>query len=261
METYTLITGASGGIGYELAKVFAEKKHNLVLVARNIDKLSSLKDSLEKQYKVKAEIIEKDLIPEKAAVELYEEVEKRKLIIEILVNNAGFGDYAGFLDSDWEKQRNMVDLNITALMHMTYIFGNDMKKRGYGRILNLSSVAAFSAGPYMPIYYATKGFVLSFSEAVAEELKGTGVAVTALCPGPTLTGFESAAEMKNSKMFTAFGAARAKDVADCGYQALMKGKAVQYHGLPTRLMNIGSRLFPRQTARKFAKSINGVPEK
>ena len=261
MKTYTLITGASGGIGNELAKEFAKNGHNLILVARRQDKLIRLKDDLKKLYNIDVIIICKDLIPETAAEELYGEVNERNLIVDNLVNNAGFGDYAGFLDSNWKKQKEMIDLNITTLMHMTYLFGKDMRIKGYGRILNLSSVAAFSPGPYMSIYYATKGFVLSFSEALVEELKGTGVTVTALCPGPTSTGFETAAEMKNSKMFSVFGAAKAEAVAVKGYKATMKGKAVCYHGMPTILMNIGSRLSPRRYSRNFAKNVNGIPEK
>lgn len=256
MDSYTLITGASGGIGYELAKVFARKKHNLILVARNEEKLRALREELEKQYSIIVKVISK----ENSAKELFFETCNERMIVDILVNNAGLGDCNCFFDSEWNRQKNMIDLNIISLMEMSYLYGNDMRKRGTGRILNLSSVAAFSAGPYMSIYYASKGFVLSFSEALAEELTGTGVTVTVLCPGPTSTGFEKNAKMKNSKMFTAFKTAKASQVAETGYYAVMKRKTVKYHGVLTILMNIGSRISPRYIARKFAKKINRIPE-
>ena len=258
---YTLVTGATGGIGYEIAKVFARNKHNLILVARNQEKLEKIKIDFEKDYSISVVVISMDLSNIDAAKDLYEKTTAEGYIVDNLVNNAGFGDWAGFLDSDWKRQYEMVQLNITALMQMTYLYGNDMRKFGEGHILNLSSVAAFCAGPNMSIYYATKAYVLSFSEAVAEELRGTGVTVTALCPGPTATGFEKAAEMKNSKMFTFFKPASAEAVARYGYNKMMKGKVVAYYGMPTNIMNIGSRLSPRSITRKFAKAINGIPER
>lgn len=261
MMNYTLITGASSGIGYEFSKVFAKERHNLVLVARSKNKLLQLKSKLEQKYGVSVFILDKDLTSLNAVQEIFDLIQSKEISIDILINNAGFGYHSGFLDSNWYKQKNMIELNIIALMEMTYVFGNEMRIQGYGRILNLSSAAAFSSGPYMSIYYASKGFVLSFSEALAEELKGTGVTVTALCPGPTATGFETAADMKNSKMFTLFKPASASDVAKSGYKALMSGKTVKYHSIPTQLMNIGARLSPRNITRKFAKSINGIPRK
>ena len=191
---------------------------------------------------------------------LYEKTTEEGYMVSNLVNNAGFGDLNGFLDSNWERQYKMLQLNITTLMEMTYLYGNDMRKAGQGHIMNVSSAAAFCAGPNMSIYYATKAYVLSFSEAVAEELKGTGVTVTALCPGPTSTGFEKAAKMKNSKMFTLFKPASAEAVAKYGYKKMVKGKVVAYHGIQTKIISIGSRILPRCVIRKFAKGINGIPE-
>ncbi len=205
---YTLVTGATGGIGYEIAKVFARNKHNLILVARNQGKLEKIKIEFEKDYSISVVVISMDLSNIDAAKDLYEKTTEEGYIVDNLVNNA-----------------------------------------------------AFCAGPNMSIYYATKAYVLSFSEAVAEELKGTGVTVTALCPGPTATGFEKAAEMKNSKMFTFFKPASAEAVARYGYNKMMKGKVVAYYGMPTNIMNIGSRLSPRSITRKFAKAINGIPER
>lgn len=258
---YTLITGASGGIGLELATICAKNKQNLILVARNESKLRAIKTELEQKYLTHVEVLTADLSKVDAAQELYDTTTAAGYTVSALVNNAGYGDHAAFLDSDWQRQYEMVQLNVTAMMQLTHLYGNDMRKSGHGRILNLSSVAAFSAGPYMSIYYATKGFVLSFSLAVAEELKGTGVTVTAICPGPTSTGFESAANMNGSKMFTFFKPQSAKAVAKCAYRAMMKGKPVAYHSPATKLFNVGSRLTTRKTAAGFAEKINTKPER
>lgn len=257
---YSLITGATGGIGYEIAKVFAINKHNLILVARNKEKLEQIKNEFEKIYSIAVVVIPMDLSNIDSGKYLYEKTTEDGYIVDNLVNNAGFGDLNGFLDSDWEKQYKMLQLNITTLMEMTYLYGNDMRKAGQGHIMNVASIAAFCAGPNMSNYYATKAYVLSFSEAIAEELKGTGVTVTALCPGPTSTGFEKAAKMDNSKMFTFFKPATAENVARYGYNKMMKGKVVAYYGVISKIMNIGVRLVPRSITRKLAKAINGIPE-
>lgn len=253
---YTLVTGASGGIGMELAKEFAKNGHDLIIVARTSGKLETLKAELEKVYNIKVEMFVADLSCEEERNRLYLYTQGQGMEVEILVNNAGFGDSNAFLDATWERQKNMVELNILALMHLTHLYGNEMKKRGCGKILNLSSVAAFSAGPYMSIYYASKGFVLSLSEAMYEELKGSGVTVTALCPGPTATGFEKNAGMKNTKMFHVFGVETAEAVAKCGYKGVMKGKAVVYHGKITHGFNIVTRFTTRRFARKLARKLN-----
>ena len=254
---YALITGASGGIGREIAQVFAREGRDLILVARSEGKLRELAQQLQADFGVEARPVACDLSVPDAAADLHERT--AGLVVDDLVNNAGFGDWGGFLDSDWERQEQMVQLNVTALMQMCRLYGRDMRDRGRGHILNLSSVAAFCAGPYMSIYYATKAFVLSFSQALSDELAGTGVTVTALCPGPTSTGFESAARMKDSKMFTALHPAKAREVAQCGYEAMQEGKPVAYHSATTKLMNIGSRLVSRKVARRFAADINGRP--
>ena len=193
---YTLVTGASGGIGMALAKEFAKHGHDLIIVARTAEKLELLKTELEKEYGIHVEAVAADLSKEAERESLFRYTQQKGMEVENLVNNAGFGDSNAFLEAAWVRQKNMVELNILALMHLTHLYGNEMKKKGKGRILNLSSVAAFSAGPYMSIYYASKGFVLSLSEAMFEELKGSGITVTALCPGPTATGFEKNAGMK-----------------------------------------------------------------
>lgn len=253
---YTMITGASGGIGKSFAQEFASHGHNLILVARTEIKLRLLKDELEKAYGVTIEIYPADLSLEEERQKLFDYTTSKHMIVENLINNAGFGDSNAYLDSSWERQKNMVDLNILALMHLSHLYGSEMKKHRAGRILNLSSVAAFSAGPYMSVYYASKAFVLSLSEAMYEELKEYGVTVTAICPGPTATGFEKSAGMKDSKMFVRFGAENSDDVAKRGYKGMMKGKAVVYHGKVTCGFNILTRLTSRKFSRNIARKLN-----
>ena len=221
-----LITGASGGLGLEFAKLLAQKKYDLVVVARSEGKLQKLKEDLEDKDTA-VYVCPVDLSVPDAALKVFDFTQDHDLKIDVLINNAGFGDSGAFAQSDWKKQYEMVQVNITALMQLTHCFLPGMIERKNGKILNLSSVAAFCAGPGMSIYYASKAFVRSFSEAVAEEVKGTGVTVTALCPGPTATGFEAAAAMgKDSRMFKK--AAKAEDVAKAGLRAMRKKKVLCY---------------------------------
>lgn len=256
MGNFCLITGASGGIGKEFAHTFAKKGHDLILVARSIDKLGALCVELKNAYGVKAVPCCADLTSYAEIQRLYDYTKGSDLQVDCLVNNAGFGDMSAFLDADWSRQQALIDLNISAVVRLTYLFGYDMKERGYGRIINLSSVAAFSAGPYMSLYYASKSFVLSFSEALAEEMRGTGVTVTALCPGPTATGFEKNANMGQSVMFSRFKPATTEQVANAGYDAVMRGKLVKYHGFVTYSFNLLTRLLPRSVTRALAKGMN-----
>lgn len=254
---YTLITGASGGIGLEIARECAAHGHSLILTARDGEKLAALRKELNAKYKdIKVEILALDLTRPKQVQALCEHTEARSWVVENLVNNAGFANWGNFLDIDWRGQEDLLRLNIMTLTRLSYYYGNRMSRRGHGRILNLSSVASFSAGPYMSLYYASKGFILSLSEAMAEELKGTGVTVTALCPGPTATGFEEAAGMTRTKMFSFVKSATARSVAKRGYKAMMSGKVMALHGPQARLMNVGARLAPRALARKFAHRVN-----
>ncbi len=254
-----LITGASGGIGKEFALVFAKNGYDLVLVARNEKRLEFLRKKLESDYNICVTVLVQDMTEDNAALILSDKINKSGISVNILVNNAGFGDNNQFLDSNWEKQKHMVRLNILALIQMTYVFGGQMRKRGHGRILNMASAAAFTAGPGMSVYYASKAFVLSFSEAVSEELKGTGVTVTAVCPGPTSTGFEESAGMHGSRMFHAVKPQSAKHVAVDGFRACMSKRPALYHGKITKIGSVGARLLPRSLMRKIAKEINKVP--
>ena len=257
MSQTALITGASSGLGLEFAKIFSREGYDLVIVARQEGALYKLRSQLETEYHNHVEVFACDLSEEDAAYEIFNFTLEKNIQIDVLVNNAGFGDFGNFWTVDSQRQRDLLQVNIVSLVQLTRYFMPGMTERHYGKILNLSSVASFCAGPKMSLYYASKEFVRSFSEAIAEEAKGTGVSVTALCPGPTATGFEKAAEMKNSKMFTFFHPATAKEVAEAGYKAMMQKKVLRYYGISTKLMNIGARIAPRSISRKFAKKING----
>ncbi len=250
-----VVTGASGGLGLEFAKLCAADGYNVVLAARNENKLEEIKAQLEADYKIRAYVCPVDLSAVDAAEDVYRFTEEKNLPVEILINNAGFGDAGAFHERDWKKQYEMVQVNIVALMQLTHLYTPDMIRRKKGRIMNLSSVAAFCAGPYMSIYYASKEFVRSFSEAVAEEVRGTGVTVTAVCPGPTATGFEKAADMGDqSTMFKK--AASASEAAKIGYRAMKRGKTLCYVGSYTKLMGFGTRFVSRKFARKYAVKMN-----
>ena len=241
-----LITGASGGIGYEFAKVLARDCGALVLVARSRDRLLEVKKELEGGFPVSVKIIVKDLSLPDAAEEIYRELEHEKIVVDILINNAGLGWRGGFVDSDWKRQADMIMVNMFALTRLTRLLAPGMVSRETGKILNVASTAAFQPGPLMAVYYASKAYVLSFSEALAFELRGTGVTVTALCPGPTASGFQRVAAMEHIALFNMRRSAPAEDVARYGYDAMMKGKTVAIHGLLNRIMAFSVRFSPRR---------------
>ena len=250
-----LVTGATGGLGEAFAEIYAGRGCTLVLTARSAERLSALREKLEKTYHVPVHVCPADLSKAGAAEEVFRFVQEQGLSVDVLINNAGFGDAGCFAERPWQKQADMVQVNITALMELTHCFLGPMLAKGSGKILNLSSVAAFSAGPEMSVYYASMAFVRSFSEAVAEEVKGSGVTVTALCPGPTRTGFEKAAGMKEGSVM--FRRARsAKEAAAAGVRALDRGDALAYDGAFTKVMSVCARLMPRTVTRKFARRMN-----
>ncbi len=193
-----LITGASSGIGLEFARIFARERHDLVLVARSREKLENLANELSW---VKTTIIEKDLSISGSPQEIYDELLWKSIQVDLLVNNAGFGDFGYFHEWDLSKYQQMIDLNIRTLTDLSYLFGRDMVSRKSGKILNVASTAAFQPGPLMSVYFATKHYVLAFSEGIAEEWKDYGVTVSALCPGPTESGFQKNARATKNKMF------------------------------------------------------------
>jgi short-subunit dehydrogenase len=256
MNKKVLITGASGGIGYEMAKVFAEKSYDLIMVARRREIMDALADEVKKKFGVNAHIMVQDLAHEGSGLKLYQEINKMDLKPDIVINNAGLADYGKFVERGWEKVRDMIMVNIMALTEITRMFAGDMVKRGYGKILNVASTAAFQPGPLMAVYFASKAYVLSFSEAISNELKGTGVTVTALCPGPTQTGFEERAEMHSSRMFRLIKPVKSEKVARYAYSALMTGKVVAIQGLLNKFSAMINRFIPRSIIRFFMRKIS-----
>jgi uncharacterized protein len=252
MSKSTLITGSSNGIGYELAHIHAEKGDDLILVARNKCKLDILKGILQKKHGIKVYTIEKDLSAEGSAREVYDELQTQNITVDCLVNNAGFGDVGLFAESDWNKQERMINLNVTALTHLTRLFLPGMIDRGFGKILNVASTASFQPGPTMSVYFATKAYVLSFSEAVNNEVRKKGVTVTALCPGSTDSGFHATA-LGEGKHVRERKLPSAREVAEYGYKAMMKGKAVAIPGLKNSIMATSVRFIPRSLAVKAAR--------
>ena len=232
-----VVTGASTGIGYELAKVLAREGYQLLLVARGEARLKKVAEELGK-----AEILAVDLGKSGAAVAVHEAV--KGMDVEILVNNAGFGTYGRFLETDVESELEMLQLNMVALTHLTKLFVADLAKRGGGRILNVASTAAFQPGPGMACYFATKAYVLSLSEALAHELKSKGITVTALCPGATRSEFQSRANMHSSRLVKN-GMMEPSVVAEIGYRALMSGKTVVVPGYANRMLARSVGFLPR----------------
>lgn len=250
-----LVTGASSGIGRELARCFAADGSKLILVARKRDTLNSVAEELRRDYKTHAEVLPADLAGPSAPLRIFEHLETAGTKVDVLVNNAGFGAKGPFARLPLDRQLNMVQVNLTALMHLTRLFLPGMVDRHRGGVVNVASTAAFQPGPGMAVYYATKAFVLSFSEAVTEELAGTGVTVTALCPGPTATNFVAAADGKSSRLFDKV-AMSAQSVALTGYQAFRRGRAVVITGLVNRALATSTRFVPRAVVRKIAKRLN-----
>lgn len=258
MTKTVLITGASSGIGLEFAKIFAEKGENVILVARNEEKLIKIRKYLMEKYNNFTCFYVKDLSAPNAAKELFDEITADGRKVDYLINNAGFGDNHKYLHTDFETHEKMVKLNVLALMELCYYFGWVMCNRGNGKILNVASVAAFCGGPYMSVYYATKAFVLSISEALAEEFGEFGVKVTCLCPGPTISNFADAADSGKSNMFRYLKPSTSKEVAEAGYKAMMKGKPLHYHGFNVKAMAFLTRFSPRFINTKFAKFMNNT---
>lgn len=260
MKKTALITGSSGGIGYEFAHIFAKEGYNLVLVARSQDKLVNLKQELE-ALGAEVYIIAKDLSKPIAPQEVFDEVKNADIKIDVLVNNAGLGDFGQFAQSDIAKIDTMIELNINALTKLTRLFLPEMIERKSGKILNVASLGSFQPGPLMAVYYASKAYVLSFSEAISRELKGTGVTVTALCPGPTKTNFQDAANLGMSGLFVNLQVADAKSVAEFGYKKIKKGKVIAVPGFFNKIAAVGVRLLPRRFIRNMVYNIQKQRDK
>jgi len=255
-KTYTLITGASGGIGYELARIAAAENKNLILVARSGDKLNQIAEELRKNSKSVIVPMAIDLSTDAGVKELLSAISTQDLQVDELINNAGFGDFSDFAKASHTKIMEMIQLNISALTQLTHILLQGMLRSGQGRIMNVASTAAFMPGPGMAVYYASKAYVLSFSEALTRELKGTGVTVTALCPGPTDTGFASAAGLGKSLLHRLLPAATAAEVAKVGYKAMTRAKAVVVPGFMNKLSVLTPRFTPRSLVRNLIYSIH-----
>jgi short-subunit dehydrogenase len=250
-----LITGASSGIGLELAKLFAGDGYQLFITARKGDRLDAAANLLRPMTKAGVDSIPEDLTDPAAPTRLANEVRSRGVVPDVLVNNAGFGTHGAFVESDEASQVQMLQVNIVALTHLTRLLLPEMVARGSGQILNVSSTASFQPGPYMAVYYASKAYVTSFSQALGYELRKTGVTVTALCPGPTTTDFQRRAGVENSPLFQN-NTMTAKDVAGLGYQAMEQGKAVAITGSKNRLLALAGKFAPSSFTTRVAGRLN-----
>ena len=247
-----LITGASGGIGLALARQFAAHGHDLVLVARTRDALEAAAGTLEGKYAIRATVIPADLADPDAPSRILDAVRAEGIEIEFLINNAGFGLGGEFMETDVNTELDMIQVNVSALVHLTKLFMQPMIARKSGRIMNVSSTAAFQPGPLMSIYYASKAFVLSFSEALAEELRNTGVSVTCLCPGTTETKFAETAGVTNTGVFARMQSA--DDVGRFGYEAMMRGERVAIPGLRNKIMVQAERFASRKLITRLIRT-------
>lgn len=253
-----LITGASAGIGRELARLFAADGHDLVLVARRLPELEAVCADLQQQYRVKARAVRCDLGSKSELEGLLAEV--RGLELDYLVNNAGFGTVGAFVDLPAEREVAMVELNVTAVVRLTREALPGMVARGRGAILNIGSTAGFQPGPFMATYYATKAFVNSFSEALSYELRGTGVSVTVSCPGPTKTEFGAVSGVDQSRLFQR-GTASAASVALAAYRAMHRGRPLMVHGFMNFFLIQSQRISPRSLVRAITALLNRPPAK
>lgn len=245
---YALITGATSGIGYELAKLFAADGYNLVIVSRHQQQLDEKAQEL-RQNGITVIPIAKNLFDPEEAFALYADLQSQQITIDILVNNAGQGVYGEFEETDIDRELDIINLNISSLVSLTKLFLKDMTAKNSGKILNLASIASKTPGPWQAVYHGTKAFVLSFSEAIREELRDTGITVTALMPGATDTDFFHKADMEDSKAVQDRDAlSDPADVAKDGYEALMSGKDKVISGLKNKIQIAMTNLVPDSTA-------------
>lgn len=256
MTDYILITGASGGIGYSMANLLAEKKYNLILVARNGARLEQLAETLRLAHGITVHVFATDLAVPAHAHELYNHVTTRGLRVTMLVNNAGVGLYGNFLETSLDEEVAMINLNITSLVILSKLFGRDMKALGQGRILNVASLLSFLPFPYYAVYSATKSFVLAFTETIAAELEGSGVVVTALCPGPVDTGFHTDA-MWNTRAYESQKPVKVEVVAAAGVKLLLTGTGKKIVGFSTWFISNLPRVTPDFIMMKIKKRLAG----
>ena len=251
MRKTALITGASAGFGVEFARMFAQHRNDVILTARRGDRLSELAASLESKYKLNAHVIVADLAATDGARKLFEQVQEKRLEVEYLINNAGFGTFGEFAETNCKESMDLVRVNVAAITELTALFLPAMVTRRSGRVLNVASAAAFQPGPLMATYFASKAYALHFSEALNEELEGKGVSVTALCPGPVRTEFQQVAGMETSGLVAKKRLISIEEVVEAGYKAMMQGKAFVIPGVGTRLLSFSVRFMPRRFVAKF----------
>lgn len=254
-QNFTLITGASSGIGLDLAAVMAAEGHNLLLIARSMNLLERAASTLAGRHKVHILVFSCDLSKPPDIQALLEFIKEKQLYIEILINNAGFGTYGLFSETDWQSESDMIQVNIHALVHLTKKILPGMIEKNYGRIMNVASTAAFQPGPLMAVYYASKAFVLSFSEALSNELTNTKISVTTLCPGPTKTGFQKTAGLDSSRLMKVTKTSDSYMVAQYGYKKMMLGKRLAIPGFINYISAHLVSLFPRALILKFVRLI------
>jgi short-subunit dehydrogenase len=251
-----LITGASGGIGYELAKLFAKDHHNLALVARNGPRLAQVADEIQRQFTITVKTFALDLTEPTAPQALFAQLQSAGVAVDVLVNNAGYGQYGEFADVPREESLGQIQLNITALTELTKLFLGPMLARRSGKIMNVASTAGFQPGPLMAVYYATKAYVISFSEALANELADKGITVTCLCPGATDTAFAGRAGNDATRLFKSLRPMDAKTVARVGYRGLLKGKTLVIPGFRNWLVAESIRVSPRKMVTAVSRWIS-----
>ncbi|MET4655984.1 MULTISPECIES: SDR family oxidoreductase [unclassified Exiguobacterium] len=254
MQKTVLITGASGGIGKELADRFAQDGYNMVLVARNEAKILELATDYQMTHGVDVTVIAKDVATPGVPQEIFNELQQKKIHVDYLINNAGFGLYGAFLETDLEQEMNMIEVNIKAVTVMTKLFLPGMVQRNRGGVMNVSSMVGFFPGPLMSVYHATKSYVLSFTEALENEVSGTNVTVTALCPGLTATGFVDRAGMGKSNMLQG-KVMEAGRVAEIGYRGFLKGQTLIIPGTQNRIISFIPRLLPRKRLTRMIRKM------
>ncbi len=250
-----LITGASAGLGRDFATLFAADGYDVVLVARRKQRLEQIKQELESTFSITATVLPADLTDPASPQAIFDATNDAGLAVDFLVNNAGFGSNGPFVDQDAQREVDMVSVNVSSLVHLTGLFAPQMVDRGFGRILNIGSMAGFQAGPYMATYYASKAFVNHFSEALSHELAGTGVTVTVSCPGPTTTEFGAIAGNDKAKMFKG-RPATSEQVARDAYKGMLKGNRMVVHGLKNKFLLQTLRMTPRGIVHKISARLN-----
>ncbi|MCH8553981.1 MAG: SDR family oxidoreductase [Schleiferiaceae bacterium] len=260
MKNHILITGASSGIGYEMAQQLAAKKFNLILVARSIHKLEVMKNEFISNFGIDVQCFQIDLSKPEMAIELFNAVKANKLVVSHVVNNAGFGGYGNFLETSLENELDMINLNVSSLVVLTKLFAQDMALRKSGRIMNVASILSFLPFPYYSVYSATKTFVLAFSETIAAELEGSGVFVTALCPGTVETAFHTP-EMRKTNAMNTNKPMPAKDVATAGVHLLLNGKGKKIVGFNNWFISNLPRVTPDFIMMKIKKNLASIKSK